>query len=125
MHLAWVRKHLCALWERQECWGKVDAAHLRDLCPEIGMGTKPSDIWAIALCRKHHDLSEGRERSFCAEYGINPDDWLAQALEYAAKSDDLAARAAAKEWHLKSGGNVAEGKATLAHGLPASDPKET
>lgn len=97
-HLAFIRRRLCAVWFRQDCEGRVDAAHLRDLSPEIGMGIKPSDNWTIGLCRKHHRESEGREEAFQKEYQI---DLLALSLEYAAVSPDLAIRAAARAYKEK------------------------
>lgn len=92
-HLAFVRKHLCALWARQDCEGKIDAAHLRDLCPEHGMGVKPSDNWTVSLCRKHHRESEGREEFFERDYDIS---LLTLAMEYAAASPDPAIREAVR-----------------------------
>lgn len=94
-HLAFIRKRLCAVWDRGLCEGPVDAAHLRQLSPEIGMGIKPSDNWTVGLCRKHHREQEAKEMAFQKEYGI---DLLVLALEYAASSPDPAIRKAAKDY---------------------------
>lgn len=94
-HLAFIRKRLCCVWERQDCEGPVDAAHLRQLSPERGIGIKPSDNWTVGLCRKHHREQEAKEVAFQKEYGI---DLVALALEYAAASPDPAIRKAAGEY---------------------------
>ena len=51
-HLQWVRGHVCAT-ETDQCEGKVEAAHVRT-GTDGGMGLKPSDSFAIPLCRWHH-----------------------------------------------------------------------
>lgn len=94
-HLAFVRSRLCAAWAHKECLGRVEAAHLRELSPEKGMGTKPSDIWVVGLCKHHHAFQHQiGESKFEEEYGL---DLVALAMEYAQASPDKAVRDAAKE----------------------------
>jgi hypothetical protein len=84
-HLAFLRKRLCCAYMRQECEGKVEASHLRNLAPEYGMGIKPSDLWAVGACRFHHRMMEGRDDNFALDYDI---DLLKLAIEYACVSED-------------------------------------
>ena len=93
-HLAFVRKHLCIAWARRECDGKIDVCHVRDVAPLGHGGAKPSDLYVVSMCRKHHRESEKREGAWGAEMGL---DVLALALEFAAISPDRAIRDAAKE----------------------------
>lgn len=97
-HRDWIKKHLCILFERKDCSGPVDVAHCRDVVEfneRGGMGAKPSDVFTVSLCRKHHRESEKRERAFGAEYGI---DMRAKCLEFAKVSPDKAIREAAKAY---------------------------
>ena len=88
-HRAFVRTHLCVLFERQECQGKVDCAHVRDDSPAT-MGSKRSDALTVAMCRRHHSLAHSvGEEAINEEYGVN---LLALAKEFAAKSPDAAVR---------------------------------
>lgn len=95
VHLAFVRKHLCVLWMRRECEGKIEAAHLRDLAPMGHGAARPSDSFTVSMCRLHHRESEKREREWQAEYGL---DLMALALEFASKSPDPRIKAAAAEF---------------------------
>lgn len=92
-HLRFIRQRLCAIYFRNECEGKVEACHLRDLSPEKGMGARPSDLFTVGMCRRHHRESEKREREFQAEYDI---DLLELALDYGEKSPDKRVKAAAE-----------------------------
>lgn len=94
-HLAFVRKHLCVAWERETCYGKVQAAHLRDLVPNGHGGGKPDDFFTVSMCWFHHQDAEKREREWQAEYGL---DLMALALEFASKSPDPRIKAAAAEF---------------------------
>lgn len=97
-HRDFVKKHLCILFERKDCSGPVDVAHCRDVVEfneRGGMGAKPSDVFTVSLCRKHHREAEKRERAFGAEYGI---DMRAKCLEFATVSPDKAIRDAAKAY---------------------------
>lgn len=100
-HLAFVRSHLCVAWEaayragHSSCYGKVEAAHLRDLAPLGHGGPKPADLFTIALCARYHRESEKREQAWQAERRL---DLMALALEFAAKSPDPRVREAAKEY---------------------------
>lgn len=38
-------------------------AHLRDLSPSGGMGTKPSDVNAVYACSDCHDVIDGRRQT--------------------------------------------------------------
>lgn len=50
-HRAWVRKHACSI---PGCTGRpIECAHVRR-GTDGGTGLKPSDRWAISLCRAHH-----------------------------------------------------------------------
>ena len=92
-HLRAIRQRLCVLWERKDCEGKVEACHLRSLAPEKGMGNKPSDLWTVGMCRKHHRESQDREREFEERYNI---DLINIALEYAEQSRDKRVKTAAE-----------------------------
>lgn len=92
MHLRFIRQRLCCVWYRQECQGRVEASHLRQLAPEYGMGTKPSDLWCVGACRAHHREMESRDDKFAKEYDI---DLIGLALDYAEKSPDKRVKAAA------------------------------
>jgi hypothetical protein len=94
-HLAFVRKRLCIAWARQECEGKVEAAHVKDLAP-LGRGSvKPDDTFTVSMCRRHHQESEKNEGAWGREMGL---DVMALALEFAASSPDRAIREAAKAY---------------------------
>jgi hypothetical protein len=92
-HLRYIRQRLCVLWAHKDCEGKVEACHLRGLAPEKGMGNKPSDLWTVGMCRKHHRESQDREREFQERYNI---DLVNIALEYAEQSRDKRVKAAAE-----------------------------
>lgn len=70
-HRAWVRSHACILWERKECDGRIDCAHVK-----TGNGatsrSKASDSKCLPLCRAHHEIQtrigEGR---FELKFGID------------------------------------------------------
>lgn len=76
--LKWLRGRNCAINSPACCWA-IEAAHC-DHGGDKGMGTKPSDRFAIPLCGRHHDRQHtlGR-KTFEARYGI---DMLAIASEY-------------------------------------------
>ncbi|MDE2097126.1 MAG: hypothetical protein KGL39_07760 [Patescibacteria group bacterium] len=93
-HLAFVRKRLCIAWEHGNCYGRIEAAHCRDIAPNGHGGGKPDDCWVISVCTKHHRESEKRERAWGAEYSI---DVAAACIEYAAASPDRAVRAKVPE----------------------------
>jgi len=61
-HLQWVRGHRCAV-PTCVCSGftnnPIEAAHVRRET-DGGMGLKPSDIWAVPLCRVHHMLQHSK-----------------------------------------------------------------
>lgn len=86
-HLAWVRGfECCAKVYWSSCAGPIEAAHVRT-GTDGGMGMKPSDNWAISLCRAHHRLQHSiGEANFEREYGI---DMKALAQEFAARSPAL------------------------------------
>lgn len=73
-HLAWVRGHVCACFGKDECEGKIEAAHLRLGVPaEFRGGTsqKPDDRFAWPACSKHHaEQHRIGEASFQAKYGL-------------------------------------------------------
>ncbi len=94
-HRAWIRKHLCILWARQDCEGPIDCCHARTLSPEkiVGLGMKVGDEFTFSACRKHHRESERNEVKYFAAEGIN----IAEiCLEFARKSPDKLIREAAK-----------------------------
>ena len=50
-HRAWVRRHRCSV---PGCFaGPIECAHVRS-GTDGGCALKPSDRWAISLCRTHH-----------------------------------------------------------------------
>lgn len=50
-YLQWLRGRKCLVDE--ECNDRIEAAHV-DYGGDKGMGTKPSDKWAVPLCAHHH-----------------------------------------------------------------------
>jgi hypothetical protein len=80
--LAHVRTLPCTICRRPGC----DAAHIRAAAPQYGKrytgkGEKPSDKWAVPLCRDHHREQHGKnELSFWLRYGIADPFALAIAL---------------------------------------------
>ena len=73
-YLDYIRSQPCCL-----CGGiDADAAHIRvgsinDGKRETGMGEKPSDRWAVPLCRRHHrEQHSMNEMEFWLSYGIDP-----------------------------------------------------
>lgn len=60
-HLKWIRGFVCAVADKHDCEGKIEAAHVRT-GTDGGMGVKPSDCHAIPLCasahREQHNIGE-------------------------------------------------------------------
>lgn len=54
-YLQWLRGRPCALADKGNCDGKMEAAHTPDPSSK-GMGTKAADRNAIPLCQAHHKL---------------------------------------------------------------------
>jgi hypothetical protein len=72
-HLAHLRGFVCAvsLTHGHECQGKIEAAHVRN-GTDGGTSLKPSDCWALPLCRDHHaEQHRIGERSFDTKDQIN------------------------------------------------------
>jgi hypothetical protein len=73
-YLAWLRLRPCVICGNPRC----DAAHIRSGSPEhgkppTGMAEKPSDCWAVNLCRSCHNKQHGEnELVWWAAQGINP-----------------------------------------------------
>jgi hypothetical protein len=80
-HRAWVRRHRCCV---PGCLNtQIECAHVRT-GTDGGLALKPSDRWAISLCRNHHqEQHRVGERAFERRYGI---DLYELALEFARKS---------------------------------------
>ena len=69
-HLAWVRGHVCAVWDKF-CWGNIEAAHVRS-GTDGGAARKPSDCWVIPLCGHHHSRQHAiGEPEFEKRYAID------------------------------------------------------
>lgn len=69
-HLQWVRGHDCSV-ANSECSGKIEAAHVRR-GTDGGMSKKPSDCYALSLCKHHHEQQHRLgEKSFEALHGID------------------------------------------------------
>ena len=83
VHLEFVRRHLCVLYLLNDCYGKIEACHARDVAPRGHGGGKPDDCFVFSACQKHHKASEKREVAFGEQYGINI---LDICLEFAAAS---------------------------------------
>lgn len=72
-YLAFVRKMPCTICRRP---GPNDAAHVRAPAlhygkRQTGKGEKPSDKWALPLCRTHHEAQHRRnELAWWLSYGI-------------------------------------------------------
>ena len=100
-HLAWLRGFQCIV---RGCKNEpVEAAHVR-VGTDGGTGMKPSDVWAVPVCREHHRSSSGSihyagERTFERIHRL---DLRALAAEFAAKSPALA-RQRAKNRVMKEG----------------------
>lgn len=71
-HLKWVRGHECAVGTPMFCRDyPVEAAHVRT-GTDGGMSVKPSDCWALPLCRYHHAVQHAQgERTFEQLYKID------------------------------------------------------
>ena len=80
-HRAWVRRHRCCV---PGCLNaRIECAHVR-IGTDGGTGIKPSDRWAISLCRDHHrEQHRIGERAFQRRYQI---DLYDMALEFARRS---------------------------------------
>ena len=87
-HLQWLRLHyICAAWFDMSCSGKVEAAHVRT-GTDGSMGQKPSDIWVVPLCHKHHaEQHQIGEAEFERRYGVK---LKAMAEDISRKSPALA-----------------------------------
>lgn len=89
-HRKFVASRLCVAWDRNDCAGRIDAAHCRDIAPRGHSGGKPSDSWCAPFCRKHHREAEKRELAWGRETGI---DVAQQCVELADASPDKFVRA--------------------------------
>ena len=70
-HLTWVRGRDCALADKGDCEGRIEAAHA-DAAGGKGMGIKVADAYVLPLCSRHHSLSHSLGRkTFEARFGIN------------------------------------------------------
>jgi hypothetical protein len=73
--LAFLRRHPCCVCRSP---APVDAAHIRMASPErgklpTGMQVKPSDRYAVPLCRACHETQHGMaEARFWSERGLDP-----------------------------------------------------
>lgn len=68
-HLSWVRSHRCCVPGCQLM--PIEAAHVRRAA-NGGTGLKPSDAFAISLCREHHAQQHRiGEESFEKRHDIN------------------------------------------------------
>lgn len=79
-HCNFIRDHACIICHSFE---HVEVAHIR-IGTDCGMGTKPSDFYAISLCREHHaEQHRIGERSFASMHKV---DMLAIAERFAKAS---------------------------------------
>lgn len=82
-HRAWVRQHVCSIFDRHECEGSIECAHVRTGTGG-GAGLKPHDRFTISLCQKAHaEQHQIGERAFAKKYAI---DLLAVADKFARTS---------------------------------------
>jgi hypothetical protein len=83
-HRAWIRRHHCSV---PGCTSTpIECAHVRS-GTDGGIGLKPSDKWAISLCRDHHrEQHQLGEREFQKRHRIDLHDL---ALEFAKRSPHL------------------------------------
>ncbi len=98
-HLQFIRSLFCVICGDNT---SVEAAHLRagnmDYGKrETGLGEKPSDMWVLPVCSKHHrDQHKGCERSWWHNRGIDP--WrLALSLFAASGDHELAQEVIARQ----------------------------
>lgn len=68
-HLDWIKTLPCVRCGRSPC----DPAHVR-IGTDGGTGLKPSDRYAVPLCRACHDIQHKGEVTFWAELGADPVD---------------------------------------------------
>jgi hypothetical protein len=90
-HRRWVKAHGCCV---PDCPSRaIDFAHLRSAA-NAGMAQSPHDMFAVSLCRGHHDEQHrlGAD-AFSRKYRI---DLWALAAEFARKSPDWEMRASLK-----------------------------
>ena len=80
-HRAWIRRHHCCV---PGCQSRlIECAHVRG-GTDGGQSLKPSDKWAISLCRNHHrEQHQIGENRFANLYGL---DLCELALEFARRS---------------------------------------
>lgn len=80
-HRAWVRRHHCSVPGCDRL--PIECAHVRGRT-DGGTGLKPSDQWAVSLCRLHHaEQHRIGEGGFEKRYGI---DLLELAAAFARRS---------------------------------------
>lgn len=80
-HRAWIRRHHCCVPGCMQT--PIECAHVRT-GTDCGLSLKPSDRWAVSLCRDHHrDQHRTGEAAFQKRYGI---DLYELALEFARRS---------------------------------------
>ena len=80
-HRAWVRRHHCCVPGCEKL--PIECAHVRS-GTDGGTGLKPSDRWAVSLCRDHHrEQHQVGEAEFERKYAINLYDL---ACEFARRS---------------------------------------
>ena len=80
-HRNWVRKHRCSVPGCRRL--PIECAHVRG-GTDGGVGLKPSDRWAISLCRSHHlEQHEIGEAAFEEKYDLS---FLELAQEFARRS---------------------------------------
>ncbi len=83
-HRAWVRRHHCSVPGCELL--PIECAHVRGRT-DGGTALKPSDRWAISLCRFHHaEQHQIGESAFEKKYAI---DFLAVAMEFARRSPHM------------------------------------
>mgnify|MGYP006426909647 CR=1 FL=1 len=75
-YLNWVRS-----WPCHWCGAPADDAHhVVGILGQAGMGTKPDDVYAVALCRYHHNLIHNLPQMWPAQWH-----WLKTTLDNASK----------------------------------------
>ena len=87
-HLNHVRSHACVTCDAS---APIEAAHVR-IGSDAGMGRKPSDYYAVPLCKSCHGLQHQMgERSFWGDVQIDPREVMAELIATSPKRREIEA----------------------------------
>jgi hypothetical protein len=70
-HLKWLRSFACVAFESGECEGRMHSHHIRSAAT-AGTGIKSSDLDAVPICEKHHQIAHNiGAKSFELKYNLD------------------------------------------------------